>query len=131
MQALLTELLYSKITWQTKSLSICLVIANIAPKKYLLYYLNKILTIYFLIGHWPFILHMAFAPIKYYLTNHSDNNNIDNNKDIRIYVKMHMGDQLWITQQVFINSSVKNATIILVLILSDKTVLIKHAGDMT
>ncbi len=37
-RALLTELPYGKVTWWTKSMSIRSVIANVAPKKYLMYY---------------------------------------------------------------------------------------------
>lgn len=131
MRALLTELSYDKITQQIKSLSIYSVIANMALKEYLIYYLNIILATYFLIGHWPFALYMAFALVKYYLANNSDNNDINNSKDERIYVKMHMADYLWTTQQIFRNSGVKNTTIIPVLIVFDKSVLTKHAEDIT
>lgn len=34
---LLIKLIYSKVIWQTKSLSICLLITNITPKKYFIY----------------------------------------------------------------------------------------------
>lgn len=47
----LTKLLYKKITWWTKSLSIRLIITNIATKNYLIYQLDIIFLICFLIGH--------------------------------------------------------------------------------
>ena len=63
MRTLLTELLYSKVIGWTKSISIRLVIANVAPKKSLMYYLDIILAIRFLISHQPFVQHIAYAPI--------------------------------------------------------------------
>ncbi len=42
MRTLLTELLYGKVTWWTRSLSICSVTTNVTPKKYLIYYLDII-----------------------------------------------------------------------------------------
>ena len=51
MRALLTELPYGKVIWWVKSISIRLVITNVAPKKYLIYYLDIILAIRFLISH--------------------------------------------------------------------------------
>ena len=53
-KALLIKLLYSKVTWWTKSINIYLVIANVASKEYLIYYLDIISAIYFLIGHYLF-----------------------------------------------------------------------------
>ena len=50
-KALLTELPYGKVTWWIKSISIYLVITNVAPKKYLIYYLDIIPAIRFLISH--------------------------------------------------------------------------------
>lgn len=91
-QALLTKLLYGKVTCWTKSLKIYSVIANVASKEYLMYYLNIILAICFLIGHQPFALYMAFAPVRRYLTVNLNNNDIDNNKDKHIYRVMHMAD---------------------------------------
>ena len=51
MRALLTELLYDKVTWGTKSISIYSVTANIVTKKYLIYYLDIIPAICFLISY--------------------------------------------------------------------------------
>ncbi len=42
MKALLTELPYGKVTWWTRSLSIRLVTADVAPKEYLMYYFDII-----------------------------------------------------------------------------------------
>lgn len=51
MWALLTELPYNKVIWWTKSLSICSIITDVTPKKYLMYYFDIIFAIHFLIGH--------------------------------------------------------------------------------
>ena len=50
-RALLIELPYNKITWWTRSLNIYSVTADMAPKKYLIYYLDIIPVIQFLISH--------------------------------------------------------------------------------
>ncbi len=42
MRVLLTELPYGKVTWWTMSLNICLVTTDMAPKEYLMYYLDII-----------------------------------------------------------------------------------------
>lgn len=44
---LLIKLLYDKVTYKIKSLNIYFVIANMALKKYLMYYLEIIPAIYF------------------------------------------------------------------------------------
>ena len=55
MRALLTDLLYAKITWWTKSISIRLVITDLALKKYLMYFLDIRLAICFLINYRSFV----------------------------------------------------------------------------
>ena len=49
-KALLTKLPYGKVIWWRKSIIIYLVIANMAPKEYLIYYLDIIPAIRFLIS---------------------------------------------------------------------------------
>ena len=73
MRALLIELPYSKVIWWTKSLSICSVIVNVAPKEYLMYYLDIILTIRFLISHRLFAQHIAYILVQHYSTKNSNN----------------------------------------------------------
>ena len=51
MKVSLTKLPYNKVTWWTKSISICLVIVDVVPKKYLIYYVDIIPAIRFLIGY--------------------------------------------------------------------------------
>lgn len=51
MRVLLIKLLYDKVTWWTKNISIHSVIANVTLTKYPKYYLNIILAIRFLNGY--------------------------------------------------------------------------------
>lgn len=81
-------------------------------------------------GHCLFILHMTFALVKHYLNDNLDNNNIDSNKNKCIYEEMHMADQQWIIKQALKDFGVKNVTIILVLLATNKIILIKHARDI-
>ncbi len=126
---LLIELSYSKVTWWTKSLSIRSVTTDVTPKEYLIYYLDIIPAIRFLIGHQPFAPHLAYAPVRRYSTDNPENPQLDN-KDERIYGEIHTADWWWTTQQSLIDSGIHNATIIPVLLATDKTVLIEHVGDM-
>ena len=96
---------------------------------YILFGYN-ICNLFFLIGYWLFTPYIAFVPVKRYSTNNSNNNNIDNNKDKHIYEKMHKADWWQTTHQALIDSSIKNATIISVLLATDKTVLTKYAKNI-
>ena len=104
-------------------------IADVAPKEYLMYYLNIIPAICFLIGHRSFAPYMAYAPVQRYSTDNPENPEIVD-EDQQIYGEMHTVDWWWRTQQAFINSGVQNTTIIPVLLANDKTVLTEHARDM-
>ena len=73
---------------------------------------------------------MAFASVRRYLTDNSNNNNIDNNKDKCIYGKMHTPDWWWIIQLAIIDFYMINATIMPILLVIDKIVLKEHARDM-
>ncbi len=97
MRALLTKLPYGKVTWWTRSLNIRSVTADVAPKEYLMYYLDIIPAIRFLIGHRPFALHLAYAPVRRYSTNNPKNPQLDN-EDERIYGEMQTADWWWTTQ---------------------------------
>ncbi len=63
MKALLTKLPYGKVIWWTRSLNIRSVTADVAPKEYLMYYLDIIPAIRFLIGHRRFAPYLAYAPV--------------------------------------------------------------------
>ena len=91
MRALLTKLPYGKVTWWTKSISIRSLIADVAPKEYLMYYLDIIPAISFLIGYRLFAKHMAYAPVQSYSTDNPENSEVDK-EDERIYGEMHTAD---------------------------------------
>lgn len=59
--AWLIKLVYDKVIWWTRILSIHSVTTDVAPKKYLIYYLGIILAIWFLISHWSFALYLAYV----------------------------------------------------------------------
>ncbi len=62
-----------------------------ASKKYLIYYLDFILAIQFLISHWPFVLYLVYAPVWHYSTDNPENPQLDN-KNKQIYREMHIID---------------------------------------
>ena len=97
MRALLTELPYDKVIWQTKSLNIRLVTINVAPKNYFMYYSDIIPAIRFLISHWFFVSHLTYAPIWRYSTDNSENPQLDNENN-QIYKKMPTADWQRTTQ---------------------------------
>lgn len=61
MRTLLTELVYDQDILLIKSLNIYLLIANMALKEYLIYYLDIIPAIYFLINHQLFVPYGTYA----------------------------------------------------------------------
>ncbi len=91
MRALLIELPYDKVTWWTRSLSIHSVTADVAPKEYLMYYLDIIPAIRFLISHQPFAPHLAYAPVRRYSIDNPENPQLDN-KNKQIYGEMYTAD---------------------------------------
>ena len=64
---------------------------NMALKTYLIYYLDIIPAIQFLIDHFLFASHMAYAPVKRYPTDNLKNHKIVD-KDKQIYGEMHIID---------------------------------------
>lgn len=82
-----------------------------------------------MIGHQLFAPHLAYIPVQRYLINHSENLRLDN-EDEQIYGEIYTADWWWITQQLLINSGVHNATIILMLLSTNKTVFTKYIRDM-
>lgn len=81
MQVLLTKLSDNKVTWWTKKFSLYSIIVYIASKEYLIYYLDIIHAIYFLISYWLFVLYMKYAAVRYYSIDNSNDKNIVNNEN--------------------------------------------------
>lgn len=63
-KALLIKLLYSKLTQQIESLNISLITVDMALKKYLMYYLDIIPAIQFLLGHQLLISYLVYALVQ-------------------------------------------------------------------
>lgn len=91
MSVLLIKLPYSKIIWWIKSLSIYSVTIDITSKEILIYYLDIILAVQFLIDHQPFAIYLAYVLIQRYLTDNQKNSQLDN-KDKQIYREMYTTD---------------------------------------
>jgi hypothetical protein len=67
-------------------------------------------------GHRPFVSHLAYAPVRQFSGTSSDN---------RIYNKMYTADWWWETQ----GKVPKGATIILILLATDRMMLTQHHSD--
>ena len=78
-------------------------------------YRNVIKSIKFLLRHPPFASDLVYGPTRQY-----------NNKNKRVYTKMHTGDWWWKTQERLSDGS----TIVPLLIDTDKTVLTQHHGNV-
>ena len=101
-------------------------IEGIENVDYRVYYRDVIKAVRFLIGHEPFADSLAYAPIRNYSTDDPQNPVITDN-DERIYSEMHTADWWWETQEKLDN----NATIIPLILASDKTMLTKLSGDQS
>lgn len=88
-QLLLIKPPYGKVTWWIKHLNIHLIIADMALKKYLIYFLNIIFTIYFLINYYYFASYMVYTPNQCSLINNLKTPKIVT-KNKQIYRKMHI-----------------------------------------
>lgn len=87
----MTKLLYSKVTWWTSCLNIHSIIVDVVSEEYLIYYMDILLTILFLIGHWPFLPYLAYISVHYYSIGNPKNSWLDN-KDKQIYREIHIAD---------------------------------------
>ena len=83
-------------------------------------------AIRFLIGYKPFAEALAYAPIRNYNTDDPQKPSITQ-YDERIYSEMHTADWWWETQEKLAD----NATIIPLILASDKTMLTKLSGDQS
>ena len=91
---------------------------------YKIYYRDVVEAIRFLIGHKPFAEALAYAPIRNYNTDDPHNPSITK-QDEGIYSEMHTADWWWETQEKLND----NATIIPLILASNKTMLTKLSGD--
>jgi hypothetical protein len=101
--------------WTTTEITITSDIQGVLDNTYKLRFRDIQKSIEFLIGHRPFADSLAYAPIRYY--------NGDNNE--RIYNELHTADWWWDTQL----QLPTGATVIPVLLSTDKTIMTQHHGD--
>jgi hypothetical protein len=109
--SLLERLPYGlKSEWTTSQL-------RIQDTPYKFYHRNVLDVIRLLVGHKPFEKHMAWEPVQWWATGNLG----------RLYTEMHTGKWWWRTQQALPDG----ATIIPIILASDKTQLSQHQGDVT
>ena len=83
--------------------------------EYKLMYRDIIAAIRFLLGHKPFKEHLVYAPVQVFNPN-----------NVRVYSDMHTGDWWWNIQEQLPDG----ATVVPLLLATDKTVLTQHHGDL-
>jgi hypothetical protein len=102
--------------WTVADIEVGQDILGSSPNQYQIRYRNVVTAIEFLMGHRPFVSHLAYAPVRQFSGTGSDN---------RIYNEMHTADWWWETQ----GKVPEGATIIPILLATDKTMLTQHHGD--
>lgn len=85
-------------------------------REYSVQYQDIVSAIRFLIGHRPFRDNLAYAPVRQFT---------DEGKTCRAYNEMHTGDWWWRIQ----SQLPDNATVVPLILSTDKTVLTQHHGD--
>ena len=86
-------------------------------EKYTIIFRDPVKIIRYLLGHKPFETKLTYAPIHHYY--------YDNNRKVRIYSELHTAEWWWQIQQQLPDG----ATIVPLLIATDKTQLSQHHGD--
>ena len=84
--------------------------------EYMLMYRDIVAAIRFLLGHKPFREHMVYAPVQVFTPNND-----------RVYSDMYTGDWWWNMQEQLPDG----ATVVPLLLATDKTVLTQHHGDLS
>ena len=106
-------------SWRTQKITIELNYENVRFKDYKIIYQNVIKMLRFLFDHKSFKDNLVFE--SYHILKF-----IKNDKEIKIYLKMHTIDWWWKTQ----NKLSEKATLMSLLIKINKTILIKHRDDI-
>ena len=100
--------------WMSKTVTVQSEFEDVEEMTYQIQYRGVLGAIRFLIGHPPFARDLAYTPIRQYNDNGS-----------RIYTEMHTANWWWETQQ----KLPEGATVVPLLLATDKTVLTQHHGD--
>jgi len=104
--------------WKTVTMTIQPDANDTGLTEYIFYYRDIIKVIEFLIGHEPFADSLTYAPVQVYSTRE---------KTRRLYHEMYTGDWWWERQKQLPDG----ATIIPLLLGTDKTLLTMHHGDLS
>jgi hypothetical protein len=112
------DILYSikNDAWTVADIEVGQDILGSSLNKYQIRYQNVVTAIEFLMGHRPFVSYLAYAPVRQFSGTSSNN---------RIYNEMYTADWWWETQ----GKVPKGATIILILLATDRTMLTQHYGN--
>lgn len=102
--------------WTAHNIHVDSNIVGVKSKEYTIYYRDVVETIRFLLGHGPFKDSLTYAPQRHYTL-----------EGRRVYNEMHTGDWWWSQQE----QLPVNATIVPLLLATDKTVLTQHHGDLS
>ena len=102
--------------WEFTTFQIKIIIQKAHQKTYSFQYQNIMNMLTFLFEHQSFNNHLAYTSIHQY----NENNDY-------IYIKMHISNWWWSTQKKLLS----NATIILLFLATNKTVLTQHYKNLT
>ena len=101
--------------WRTSTLIVPSPLSDVTAMEYKFRYRDVKRSLEFLLGHPPFAEHLTYAPIRQY----------DGASNNRIYNEFHTADWWWETQL----KLPEDATIVPLLLATDKTMLTMHHGD--
>ena len=101
--------------WRTSILSVEAQFDGTEDREYVVHYQNVLEAIRFLIGHRPFANNLSYEPVRHY-----------NTEGQRIYSEMNTAEWWWEKQQ----QLPEGATVIPLIIATDKTLLTQHHGDV-
>lgn len=100
--------------WKTSAFTFTPTSIGRPLREYTVMYRCVIQAIRFLIGHKPFEKHLTYAPTRQF-----------NSNDDQVFNEMHTGEWWWRTQTALPD----NATLVPLLLSTDKTALTQHHGD--
>ena len=112
--------------WMEQVIAIDSNVEQVAARGYSIYYRDVTKAIEFLLGHRPFVGNLSYAPVRRFIVNQLGQDGSED-EDSRLYTEMHTADWWWFMQE----QLPENATVIPVLLASDKTQLTNLSGDLS
>lgn len=101
--------------WTSQMFTVEAAYDEMTDREYVIQYRDVVDSLRFLLGHQPFRNDLVYAPVRHY-----------NGDDKRVYSEMHTADWWWETQKELPDG----ATLVPLLISTDKTALTQHQGDL-